>query len=164
MPTKLVYFRPTTIAYLRADGACERAIAGTWAAVEGLISRPSFGDVVDRAFGLHWGAGCCHRPAREYEAGIVFTSSVMIGSASPFSTRTLPGGSYVRQTLAGDRENWLDGIADLTQKWTENDNFMLDPRRPTIEVIKLRKPSDFKSAKFEICIPVKPRFGEDALA
>lgn len=161
MLTKLVYFRPTTIAYVRTNGQCERAIADAWATVDTTISAPEFSDTVDRAFGLRWCKECGVAQNLSYEAGIVYSDSVDISGRSPFSMRTLPGGSYLRKKLTCKPETPLRHLDEIMSELCDNDNFMLDTRRPTIEVLKLRVASNLDSAHVEICIPVVPRFDQE---
>ena len=161
MRAGLVYFRPTSVAFIRAGGVDCPTPREAWARLAACVAKNGLKPAITAAYGLKLVAGSSDKRER-YDACISFTPGFVLAGTSELSRQMLAGGAFARMRHVGLYRNAALSLRHIAQDWLpQHVDLELDRRRNAM-MIFLDDPADRAPhlLRCDVCLPVRTRYDE----
>ncbi|MEO0671770.1 MAG: GyrI-like domain-containing protein [Pseudomonadota bacterium] len=159
MSKGLVYLRPMKVTHVRVHGAGCDAANAAWTDLSTHLHDSLSINRIDRSFGMIFGSaflGGTASPEPFYDAAIEWLPEMALSPDSPLRLRTLPGGTYLRHRMEGERDQVRDTFRELCLRAEHETGLPVDPKRPLIEIYIGSQPGKLSGARLDLCVPVDP--------
>ncbi len=159
MSKGLVYLRPMKVTHVRVHGAGCDAASSAWSDLSAHLTDTLALNRIDHSYGMIFGSsllGGTEAPEPFYDAAIEWLPEMALSPDSPLRLRTLPGGTYLRHRMAGDRDQVRATFRELCSRAEMETGLPVDPKRPLIEIYIGSRPGELSGARLDLCVPVDP--------
>ncbi len=164
--TGLVYLRPISVIFFRAEGPYRTSSAEAWSNMLRWLDSHGLRARTPRGYGLSRDNPRIV-PAEKcrYDACIELPTDIDVSRLGHFEIQKLPGGAYARQRHVGCYSNIRTELSEMRDRWAPQQGLALDARRPLVTIfLNDPKHTPEEQLKADVCLPVMAATGSGRTA